>query len=225
MAFVFPAHLFSPTEVNARIVQSTMSGGVALSGDEDVVATDGGGRWQIDFAGIELRTPAQQRAWSAWIGHLGGGSIECLVPLLSLVTAPRPYSGMKIPARPPQLAYDDELFPTTVGYSAPYIEAEVVAAAALRATSLQITVTTGGEIKGGEKFSIGERAHRIIRETASGTFQIEPPLRGEVEIAAPVNFDWPVVKCRMMPGEDFEGAISRSRFGSKHISFIESFSA
>lgn len=221
--FIFPAHLFNPKEVNARPVQRVMSGGEALNGEEDVIATDGGGRWQIDYSGINLNTVAQQRAWSAWQGYLGGGAVECLVPLLSLQTAPRPFLG-KSPARPPALISDDELFPTSVAYSAPYIEAEVGASAALRATSLHILVTTGGEIKGGEKFSIGDRGYRIIRKTATNTFQIEPPLRAAVSDGAAVNFDWPVVRCTAVPG-DFEGALTRGRYGEKSISFVESFAA
>lgn len=224
MAYVFPVHLFNPREVNARPIQRVMSGGQALNGEEDVIATDGGGRWQIDLAGISLRTPAQERAWSAWQGHLAGGAVQCLVPLLSLTTAPRPDMG-KRPARVPQLAMDDDLFPTSVAYSAPYIEAEVAADAALRATSLEIIVTTGGTIKGGEKFSIGERAHRIVRETSTGVFQIDPPLREAVTAGDAVNFDWPLVLCTMAPGNDFDGAITLGRFGEKQITFLESFAA
>lgn len=218
--FIFPAHLFNPKEVNARPVGRVTSGGRALNDEEDVIATDGGGHWRIDFVGIDLRAPAQQRAWSAWQGHLGSGTVECLVPLLSLATAPRPYLG-KFPARVPQLSVDDDLFPTSIAYSAPYIEAKVTVSAALRATSLRIIVTTGGTIKGGEKFSIGDRAYRIIRPTAANTFQIEPPLREAVAANTVVNFDWPLLLCRAAPGEDFEGAIRLSRFGEKAISFVE----
>lgn len=220
--FIFPVHLFNPKEVNARIERRVISGGVALNGEEDVVATDGGGRWRIDFSGIDLRTPSQQRAWSAWQSYLASGAVECLVPLLSLVTAPRPYLG-KTPARPPQLAYDDELFPTSVAYSAPYIEAATAASAALRATSLEIAVTKGGTIKGGETFSIGSRAYSIVRSAAPDTFNIDPPLREAVDGGAAVNFDWPLAKCVAAPGEDFAGPVLRGRFGSKAITFLESF--
>lgn len=223
MPYVFPAHLFNPKEVDARPIQRTISGGEALSGEEDVILTDGGGRWRIDYSGITLHTAAQQRAWSAWQGHLAGGSVECLVPLLSLATAPRPFLGKGV-ARPPQLAWDDDLFPTTVAYSAPYIVAAVAANAALRATTLQITVSVGGTIKGGEKFSIGDRAHRIVRRTGADTFLIEPPLREAVLAGAEVVFDWPLVRCRAAP-EDFEGSLNLGFYGEKQITFLESFGA
>lgn len=220
--FIFPAHLFNPKEVNARVVQRVMSGGVALSGDEDVISTDGGGRWQIDYAGIEFRTAAQQRAWSAWQGYLAGGAVECLVPLLSLPTAPRA-SQWDRPMKVTRVVANDDLFPESVAYAVPQIVAHLSANATLRATTLQITVSKGAPIRGGEKLSIGERAYRIVRPTAPDTFQIEPPLRGAVTTGDEVNFDWPVVKCRMAPGEDFEGPITRGRFGTKSISFVESF--
>lgn len=218
--FVFPAHIFKPREVNARPVLRTISGGVALSGDEDVILTDGGGRWQIDYGGISLHTAAQERAWSAWQGHLAGGATECLVPILSLPTAPRPRQWDR-PARVSSIQVDDEVFPTSVAYAVPHVAATVAASAALRATSLQIAVSKGGKIKGGEKLSIGQRGYRIIRSTAPGTFSIEPPLREAVTAGDAVNFDWPAIRCRMQPGSDFEGAIARGRIGEKQITFVE----
>lgn len=219
--FLFPAHIFNPKEVNARPVHRVMSGGKALNDDEDLIASDGGGRWQIDFTGISLRTVEQQRAWSAWQGYLAGGATECLVPLLSLATAPRPFMGKK-PMRVAELVADDPLFPTSVAFANPHIVASIGAAAVFRATSLMIEVSQGAALLGGEKFSVGERAYRVIRNTAPGTFQIEPPLREAVAEDTAVNFDWPVVRCRMAPGDN-EGALQFGRYGEKSITFLESF--
>lgn len=220
MAFIFPTHIFNPKQVNARPVPRVISGGEALSGDEDVIATDGGGRWMIDYSGINLHTAEQQRAWSAWQGYLAGGVVECLVPILSLATAPRPYVGPK-PMRVSGLVADDPLFPESVAFASPHVIATIGANAALRATSLVINVAQGAAIQGGEKFSVGGRGVRIIRQTGEDTYQVEPPLREAVTSGASANFDWPVVLCRMAVGGDFEGALSMGRFGEKSISFVE----
>lgn len=218
--YIFPAHMFRPADVSASIAHRVISGGETLSGIEDVIATDGGGRWMISYSGITLDEPDLIRAWSAWQGHLAGGVNECLVPLLSVVTAPRPSLGHH-PMQPSDILTDDALFPTYLRFSSPHIVASVGAAAALRATELQINVTQGSPVKGGEKFSLGTRAYRIIRKVYGNRFLIEPPLREAVSIGTAVNFDWPSVKCRLVPGEGVEPLISFDRMGEASISFVE----
>lgn len=219
--FVFPAHVFNPSEVNARPVQQVISGGVSLSGVEDVIATDGGGRWRVDFSGISLRTPHQQRVWSAWAGHLAGGSVECLVPLLTQATGPRPQAWDR-PVRVTGLIWDDPTFPTFVRYSLPRMVAHLGASAPLRATTLNVVLDSAGKIEGGEKFSIGAQACRIIRKTGPDTYLVDPPLREAVTAGAAVEFNWPVLKCRLVPGQDLESAIRQGRFSEASISFVES---
>lgn len=217
---IFPAHLFRPKTVSARVVQRVISGGQALNGEEDVIATDGGGRWRIEFSEIELHTPAQHRAWDAWQSYLQQGAVQCLVPLLTISTAPRPQQWDR-PMPVSRLIANDPVFPTTVGYAKPQIEAAVLAAAPLRATTLLIGIAMGSSIAGGEAFSIGERAYRIIMPVAGG-HRIEPPLRDAVTAGSAVEFDWPVVRAVSSPGDDFSGSISRGRFGTKQITFVES---
>lgn len=219
--FVFPAHLFNPKTVQARIRQASVSGGIALNGVEDTILTDGGGRWEVVYSDIDLNTPAKIRAFEAWNEYLAGGSEPCLVPLLSLTTAPRPYLG-KRPMRVSGFYSNAEVFPTVAEYAERMIIAETAGSASLRATSLAISISRGGEIKGGEKFSIGERAHRIGAHVSGNIWKIAPPLREAVDAGAAINFDWPVVKCVSAPGEDFSPAIQRQRFaGGASISFQE----
>lgn len=219
--FYFPAQLFNPKVVQARIVQAAVSGGIALNGEEDTILTDGGGRWSIFYGGIVLNTPAKVRAFEVWNEYLSNGTQECLVPLLSLPTAPRPYLGRR-PARPSSLYSDAEVFPTTVEYAEPLIIAETSGSAALRATTLTISMQRGGDIQGGEKFGIGERAYRIGARVSGNTWNIAPPLREAVAAGTAINFDWPVVKCRSQPGEDFSPEFSMGRLaGDASITFLE----
>jgi len=221
--FVFPTHRLNPSTVKPGIISRVVSGGVALSGEEDLVATDGGGRLKIDYSGIVLRTPDTLRLWNAWDGYLAGGVVACLVPLVSLVTAPRIYAG-NAPRAAFAIGGDDPMFPETVAYQVRTISAETVGSAALRATTLTIDMLTGSLIKGGEWFSIGERGYRIVRVTAragrQATCQIEPPLRAAVPDGTAVEFEWPVVKAAAMPSQDLALALTRKR-AEQSISFVE----
>lgn len=220
--FIFPAHLFNPSDVQAVIGRRTVTGGESLSGDEDVIATDGGGRWEITYSGIDLSTPQLVRAWEAWDSHLASGVGECLVPLVSIETANRPAQGKDL-ADPSDIYADDELFPETVEYAAPYIIASVSADAPLRATSISIEVSKGARLIGGEKFSVGDRAYKIERETSPGIFKIDPPLREAVSGEASIEIAWPVVKCRLEPSRSIVPSFSQGPFGEAEIRFVEKF--
>lgn len=220
--FIFPTHLFNPSKVRTVIERKTLSGGVSLSGIEDTVITDGGGRWVITYSEIPLDDPEMQRFWEAWNGHLNGGNTDILVPMVSIETAPRPAQGKGF-AMPSDIWADHHLFPTQVRFAAPYIEATATVSAALRATSIAITIARGSSLRGGEKFSVGERAYRIGKETSPGVFSIEPPLREPILAGTAINFDWPVVKCRSVPGQDWSVDVEYGRFGDAEITFAEVF--
>jgi len=224
--FIVPTHRFNPKQVTAAPAPQVESGGVNLNDDESIIQTDGGGRWAISYSGIDLRSPASLRLWESWASYLSGGARAVLVPLLSLATAPRPMAGLGL-ARPSRLLADDEAFPTSVGYAAPYIKATSVGAAALRATVLTIDVAQGSRIQGGEKFSVGRRAYLIERVTAregqQATCVISPPLRQAIAAGAALNFEWPLVQCRAVSGQSLAPDVSFGRSSAVAISFVEDF--
>lgn len=218
--FIWPAHIFNPTEITARIVESVISGGTALSGEEDVISTDGGGRWEISFGGITLRSPHQIKVWEAWEGHLKRGAVDCLVPLLSLGHANRSSHGRGLmPVS--KLVCDDPIFPTSAEYSTPAIVAHLIGSAPLRATRIRIVVDHGAPLQGGEKFSVGGRAHSVVRPLGNDEFQIDPPLRDPLPGGAALVFDYPLVKCRAAPGESWSPTLSFGRRGDAQIRFLE----
>ena len=222
--FVFPAHQFNPQGIKADVVPRLIDGGTAINGDTTEIQTDGGGRWEITYSGIILRSPAQIRLWDAWTSYMPGRVF--LVPLVSLLTAPRPASGSH-PARPSQIAADDPLFPTDVRYASPYIEAVTVGASILRATQLTINVTRGARIEGGEKCSIGGRGFKIERVVArtgqQATVAVSPPARAAIAAGSPVTFDWPVVRCKLVMGQDLAPLLAFGRRAEMSISFVEDF--
>ncbi|WP_395393039.1 hypothetical protein WBP07_17870 [Novosphingobium sp. BL-8A] len=226
--YVVPAHFFNPLNVRAGIDPRVISGGTSLSGEETVIQMDGGGKWRIEWAGINIDDPGTERLWDMWISYLAGGSRAVLVPILSLATAPRPYVG-GVETDPSGLAYDDEAFPTFVRFASPHIVAHVVSPVALRATTIEIEVTQGARIRGGEKLSIsGNRAHlieRVIsRAEQRATCVISPPTRTAIPAGAEVNFEWPVVQCRAEVGQSLIPMMEFGRFSEVSISFVEDFS-
>lgn len=226
--FIFPAHRFNPDPVKAGLSERVITGGESLSGDTDVISTDGGGRWEITYAGMALDDPDLQRLWEQWTSHMGGGVTPILVPILALDTAPRPVAG-SAPARPSDLYADDDAFPTAVHFAAPYIAAHLAADAALRATSLSILITQGARILGGEQFSLANRAHKIERVTARSGMQatciISPPLRAAATSGDAVNFEWPVVQCRLATGQDLTPERAWDGSSTVSASFVEDFTS
>lgn len=217
---VFPAHVFNPNSVRSYIERKALSGGVSLSGVEDTVITDGGGRWVIEYGDIGLDDPRSIRFWESWNGYLNAGAADVLVPMVSIATAPRPALGTEL-MQPSDIYANDLLFPTEVRYQAPYIVAQTSTSSPLRATTLAITMQRGAPIEGGERFSIGDRGYRIRRKISEGVFQIEPPLREAVPANTVVNFDWPVVRCRAVPAEDWTPAIEIGLYADASIRFVE----
>lgn len=227
MLYVFPAHLFRPTSTKAGIVENVISGGRSLSGEEDAIATDGGGLWQITHSGINLRKPVHLRLWQAWASHLAGGARACLVPLLSLTSGPRPIGGNTL-LRPSGIHADDDIFPTDVRFGLPLITAVTASSATLRATTLTIRVEKGARIQGGEICSINGRGFRIQRVTSrsgmTATCIVSPPTREAIEPGTAVIFDWPLVRCRAALGQDLNPEIQFGRTASIAVAFIEDFS-
>lgn len=225
--YIFPVHRLTPEAIKADLVTKVVSGGTALNDEEDVIQTDGGGRWEVAYSGISLNTVWRERAWSAWTSHLAGGARRVLVPVYSLRTAPRPYAGNGL-MRPSNLVADDDVFPASVGFAAPYIKAEAVAAVDLRATSMVILVTQGARIEPGMRFGIGVRAYKIERvierNGMEASIVINPPTREPISAGAALNFDWPVVQCRAAIGQDLAPEMMWARRGSTSVSFVEDFS-
>lgn len=218
--FIWPAQLFNPRQVTVRPVEMVISGGTSLSGEEDIISTDGGGRMEISMDGIALRTPAQIRAWEAWSVHLAAGKVDVLVPLLSLYTANRPSHGRGL-MTVSKIVADDPVWPTQVSVSSPQIVATIAADAAVRSSQVAISVGKGAPLSGGEKFSVGNRAYKIGRPLGGNLFQIWPPLREAVIAGAACEFDWPRVKCRSVPGESFAPALDFGRRSEVSIRFLE----
>lgn len=231
----FPTHLFNPARIAIRPSSVVIEGGESLTGEVDVIRTDGGGHWVCDMMGIQLLTIDHVRAWRAWQDELDAGVTRVLVPIADVRFAPRPLIGRRL-ARPSDLhpGSADPYFPEAVGFASPLIVATITEPAALRDTELVITVTRGARIKGGEMLAInhptqGRRVYRCGRVLARpaeqvATVKIRPPLREAVADNTVADFDWPSFVGTLVPNTDITPEIEVG-CAPVNISFREAFDA
>lgn len=231
--FTFPTHLFNPAAIKLRLAGSTIEGGEALSGESDVVRTDGGGYWMVTLSGVDLRSPDLIRAWRAWEDHLEDGVTRCLVPVADVRQAPRPIAGARL-ASPSALVGDDDnpYFPEAIAFATPFIVATVVNAADLRATTLTMNVERGARLQGGEIFAlehptVGRRIYRTGRVTSrsgqTAVVTIRPPLREAITAGIVADFDWPSLVAAQVPRLDISPDIAYGRQATVDVVFREAF--
>lgn len=231
----FPTHLFNPARITIKPAGMSITGGESLSGVTDSIRTDGGGFWMITMLGIELTSTDLIRAWRAWEDTLEAGVTKVLVPIADVRQAPRPVVGGKlsVPSKLKNNDPDDPYFPEAVGFATPWIVAKFSQPASLRATEVEIEVTSGARLKGGEMFAVthaamGRRVYRVGRVLSRPTAQaavvtIRPPLREAVADNMAVDFDWPSLVATVLPEADISPELEYGRRGTVDITFRESF--
>lgn len=229
----FPTHLFNPVRITMKPAGVAVTAGESISGETDVIRTDGGGYWLVQMVGIELLTTDLVRAWRAWEDTLESGVTKVLVPVADVRQAPRPVVGGKL-GSPSKLeaTSDDPYFPEAVGFASPWIVARATQPALLRATELEILVEHGARLKGGEVFAIshatsGRRCYRVgrvlSRDGQTAVAQIRPPLREAIADDTALDFDWPSFVATVLPDAEISPELENGRRAVVDIAFRESF--
>lgn len=221
---VFPTHFFGIYAKDVDIEQSTTSGGVALSGDEDLIASDGGGRWYVEADGVALNRREKIMAWRAFNSALGGGVNPFVFPICD--ARHQPTMGGTLVSHSDGTSFSDDTL-----YSQGDSEAELTADAALRATTISISMTTGKPLIGGERFSIDHPAMRhrtyqigqIVDLTAStATLQFHPPLREAAPAGTAIDFNNPRFVARI--DGRMSAPLTNPKFAGGSARFVEDFS-
>lgn len=222
---VFPTCLFAPDGQEADIERRTISGGTALSGDEDIVATDGGGRVFYEIADPFLDDVPAAMAWRAISAYMDGGARAIIVPFCD----GRHQPGGFLDSVPHS---DGSPFSDESEYETLAAQAAITGAAILRATVIEIEFAgLSREILGGEWLSIDHpvmrwRAYRIaevIEQTATtATLSIRPPLREAVGSGEAVDFNDP--RCVMRLDGEMRSPSSMGFASSQGVRFVEDFS-
>lgn len=222
MVLTFPSHFFGFNDTEFDIERSTLKGGTALSGEQDIVSTDGGGRVYAEFSNGPLVDRNPTLAWRALLTQLEEGVTQVVVPLCD--ARHTPYSagvGSSVPHS------DGTPFSDDSEYVAGGPTANAAGAALLRATQLTLNLALEQPLLGGEWFAIehptkGWRAYNIgailAQTTTTATVSFRPPLREAVPAGKAVELRAP--RCLMVQ----DGKASRKKSGrytEAAIRFIE----
>lgn len=220
---VFPTCLFAPDGQEADLDRRIISGGTALSGNEDVVATDGGGRVFYEIADPYLDEPATALAWRALSAYLDGGVRPIIVPFCDGRHQP---VGALIPTPHSDgttFSDESEYEPTLIG--------EAVGAADLRATTMSIRINAlPRPLLGGEWFSIDHpsmrwRAYRIAEVLSVAgsiaTVSFRPPLREAVSNGDEIDFGNP--RCTMRLEGAMRSPMQMGFASGGPVRFVEDF--
>lgn len=221
---VFPTCLFAPDGQEADIERRVTTGGAALSGDEDIVATDGGGRVFYEISDPFLDDVPTALAWRAISAYLDDGARAIIVPLCDARHQPN-YDLATVPHS------DGSPFSDESEYVTSGSQAAIILAAPLRSTTIRINkATLGRSLLGGEWLSINHpawrwRAYRvaeILEQTDNeALLSIRPPLREAVAIGEAVDFNDP--RCVMRLDGSMRSPMSGGFASGAPVRFVEDF--
>lgn len=223
MLKLFSPCIFAPDGIEADLERRVISGGTALNGEEDVIATDGGGRWFFQLSDPYLDEPDIAQAWRAMSAYCGPGR-----PVIVAFCDPRHQPAANFVTVPHS---DGTPFSDDTEYAQGGAIGRAVADAALRATTLTIdTATFEDDLVGGERFTIVhdtllDRAYEISEIIAvdgdNVTVTFEPPLREAIAAGASIDFANP--RCVMRLDGDMRSPTNMGYAESDGARFVEHF--
>ena len=217
----FPTARFAFDEQEIDIERRTISGGTAISGEEDLIETDGGGRVFAEFMAGPLLEREDNLAWRAIGTRFGSGTVPIIVPFCDCEH--QPYGNEHLVTHS-----DDSPFSDESEYSGGGPLATASANAALRATTISLDIDFPQALLGGEWFSIehptkGWRAYNIMtvvaQDDTTATVTFLPPLREAVTEGDVVDFAEP--RCLMRVDGRPPRKIEIGRYGEAAIRFVE----
>lgn len=221
---VFPTHKFPFKSKDFDIDQALISGGTALNGDEDVVATDGGGRWFADLGDADHYSRDRVMLWRAFKSVIRYGAVPFIFPVCDIRHQPS-RGRVRVPHS------DGTSFSDETLYVSGDCEAQLTADAPLRATQITVAMLLGKPLIGGERFTIDHPNMRarcyqigaVLDQTeTTATFQFHPPLREAAPAGTEVDFNNP--RCVMRLDGRMSAPLAGPRWATGSARFVEDFS-
>jgi hypothetical protein len=230
----FPHDLLRETVTERpRLVGAVRTGGRTASGVVTASRADGGGLWAYGLQSIVINKSYLVRRFEMFLALLAEGARPIIVPICNHNYAPIPEDDpaaidhIDVPHSPDDTPFSDDAL-----YHQHYsVDANISAAAPLRATTITLHVLMSGPFVGGELFSIehpnmGWRFYRVVGITETATpgyysVQIEPPLREAINAGTAADFNEP--RCVMQLAAPASLELQMRRFGRPTLQFIESF--
>jgi hypothetical protein len=222
----FPLKLLHERDHDWNITANTATSGQTATSTVDV-RSDGGGLWVASLNNIQFRDRTDALLWRAIRQACNGGVSPIVVPRNDSVFAPFP--------SPPIKSYgsisfsDASFFSDGSGFYEAIIDV-TCAAAALRATTLVLTLNNCAQLQGGEAFSIlhptmNWRLYEIATVTpidathSSVTFN--PPLREAVIDGTQLEFDRPRCLMKLVDSKAMDLNVTTYPFTMASVKFIE----
>lgn len=216
---VFPTHRFDFEDHEADIDRRVISGGTSVSGEEDLIATDGGGRVYCEFTEAYLDDPDIALEFRGLSTAGDGGATPMIV-----------FFGDIRHQLVGDIFIPDDANDAEADYPATDPTNFVSADVALRATLLVLTLTHhASPIRKGQWLSIDHpvmrwRAYRIAEVVSQDgedvTVRVRPPLREAVTANTPVEFA--NVRCVMRIDGEMRSPTSFG-FAEGSVRFVEHF--
>ena len=223
----WPVSAFAPKSLQWRRSSVANTGGVSAGGLQRFAVTDGGGKWLCSMA-ADLWTLDKLQAAGVTEALADGGAAVFIVPYWPFGSTPYP-SG----AAPVDEPHDDGTsFSDGSDYVSSGIDITLASDAALRATTLTITVSVAAALRCGEVFSFdhspplgydsGRRLYRVVG-VEGNTITIRPPLRAATPAGTELNFTTPGCTMRLINAEDFMEALTAPIICAMAPQFQEAF--
>lgn len=190
------------------------------------VRSDGGGLWSAAINNMQFRDRTDTLLWRAVRQVCNGGVNAIIVPRNDTVFAPFP-NGVTSYAPP----YSDASLHSD---GSPYYQSIIdvtASAAALRATSLSLTLNYCAPLQGGESFSIehptmGWRLYEIgsvtVVDDTHSTVTFNPPLREAIADSTIIEFDRPRCLMKLPNASAMNLNVTTYPFTLANVTFIES---
>ncbi len=220
--------VLTPNDIEVDLVPRPQGGGPSLAGGSQWVQSDAG-CWEITYGSLPV-SRARVNAFRSYALQLNGPATPILVPVFDSRHSAWPtINGVRVSTYG-DIPHDDGMvFSDGTGYGQDVIIA-TASSASFRSTSLEITVTVGGALQGGEFFSIGEYLYEIATAvvTSDGPPTIYnitflPPLREGIDNNTVLNFDTPAARCTLASPGGMPLSLSNRIVGLPSVSFIEDF--
>lgn len=236
MTVEFPRRLLREKSHSWNLVGVAATPGQTALSVAPIIRTDGGGFWACSMTDISMsgKGKADIKAltllWRAVRQICDGGVNAIIVPRNDALFRPWP-TGVEQTAALSLPHSDGSFFDDGCGYYQAVIDI-TCAPAALRASSLDITLNYAGELQGGESFSIdhavlGWRLYEIstveMLSDTTATVQFSPPLREAVTNGTQLEFDRPRCTMRLAKTNSMDLAVSPWTFNSGSVDFVEVF--
>lgn len=224
----WPEMLMRDKMLTWALVGQSASGGRTLSGAVPRVRIDGGGLWMATLADLQVSTPDQVRTYRALEAILDGGATPVVLSRRDLQFYPAPVDafGVRVTSFADAPCDDGAFCDDGTGFVTGTVDA-TAAAAALRATSLTVTINVGSALRGGEVFSIEHDtySHRMytVASVVGSAVTIRPPLREAITAGTRLEFDYPKCVMQLANSSEMDLPLELRTYGQTTVKFIESF--